>query len=140
MRQAVISFLKDKNSRLLLIAGATAVVLGVGIFGGLQLYDSAVEQDRVESEIKDNAGGDAIACDVYFANDGSTITDEATRAGLEQHHRYVQVLTVLGGTPEWLYLLEDIDRGYVSFFDGDGADEIATALAAIDRFCAVFEE
>jgi hypothetical protein len=144
MRQAVISFLKDKNSRLLLIAGATAVVLGVGIFGGIQLYDGSVEQDRVESKSQARAEAltdmDTLACEAYFSNEHSNLDEKLTMADLEKHRRFAQIFAELGGTRLWLSLLADIDLGYASLFNGGGRQDIVDATVAIKNFCEASEK
>jgi hypothetical protein len=63
-----------------------------------------------------------------------------TRVDYEENYRAVQLLTELGGTPEYVSLLEGIKSGYVTFFDDGGPVELVDALIAIESFCAEYAE
>lgn len=128
------------NLKLLLIAGVVAAVLGVGLFGGIRLYEDAAKQDKIESELETQNSVNTLACDAYSPFGYLAFKDEMTRVDYEENYRAVQLLTELGGTPEYVSLLEGIKSGYVTFFDDGGPVELVDALIAIESFCAEYAE
>jgi hypothetical protein len=113
-----------------LLAAVGAVVVAGGIFA----IGQGIEQARIaeENELRDRAN--AMACETYMEYSFVNFKDDMTRKDYEENFKALQILTVLGGDPEYMNLLNTIVREYELLLAGRDGDPIF-AMLDLNMWC-----
>jgi hypothetical protein len=116
-----------------LIASASSVVIGLAVFFSIQAVGDAQksEEQAVQNEIN------SLACETYMGFSYVNFEDNMTMAEYTANSRALELLPYLGGSPEYMSLLNNINRDYKDFLEGKGNDFI-DSMGALNRWCAPY--
>jgi hypothetical protein len=119
-----------KNAKLIAIGAISAVVVILAIFFGVQ----AAEQARIAEVERVRDGANALACETYMNYSYVNFPEGMKLEDYEENHKALQILTVLGGDPEYMFLLNRIVNEYELLFDGNNGDPIG-AMLQLNLWC-----
>jgi hypothetical protein len=124
-----------------LIASASSLVIGLAVFFSIQAVGEAqkseeqavAEAQKSEEQAVQNEAN-SLACETYMTFDHTNWKDDMVLGDYIGNSISLEALARLGGSPEYMSLLNNINRDYKDYLEGKGAHFI-WSMGALSDWC-----
>lgn len=113
------------------------MVVGLGVFSTLQAMQASSiseAQNNALEKREQRESVDTLACETYIEFSYVNFKDDMTLEDYEKNYRALRLLPALGGSPEFISLLNKIVEEYELSFAGEDGEPIF-AMAELDDWC-----
>jgi len=122
-----------------LIASASSLVIALAVFFSIQ----AVGEAQKSEEQARQDGANSLACETYMTFSFPNWKENMSWDEIVENAQSLEVLAVLGGSPEYMSMLNKINRSYKDVVESEAkvraeVDDLILSMGALNLWCAPY--